>query len=391
MQTPRADRPPVVGFVGAGQLARMAHQAAIPLGIRLRLLAEKPDDAAALIAPEVVIGSPRSASDLATFAAGCDVVTFDHELVDADALRALEAAGVAVRPSAGTVSLAQDKIRQRAAFAALGFPVPAHRPVAGLDDLLRFGDAHGWPVVAKAGRGGYDGRGVWVLADPAAARAVVPDLVAGGVALLAEAWVPIEREVAALVARRPNGETAVYPVVETVQRDGICHELLLPAPIPDALAAGAQALAVAVAEAVGAVGIMALELFVSGGRLLVNEIAARPHNSGHVTIEGCVTSQFEQHLRAVLDWPLGPTGRAAPCAATVNVVGTGAAEPRTRQSLALAAVPDAHVHLYGKEPRPGRKVGHVTVLGDDLDAVRAKAGLAADLLSGAPPVGGSTS
>lgn len=360
----------------------MAYQAAIPLGIRIRLLAERADDAAALVAQDVVLGSPRSADDLAAFAAGCDVLTFDHELVDADVLRSLEASGVAVWPSADTVSLAQDKIRQRAAFAAWGFPVPAHRPVAGLDELLRFGDEYGWPVVAKAGRGGYDGRGVWVLADPDAARAVVPDIVAGGVPLLAEAWVPIEREVAALVARRSGGEMVVYPVVETVQRDGICHELVLPAPIPDALAAEAQTLAVAVANAVGAVGIMALEVFVSEGRLLVNEIAARPHNSGHVTIEGCATSQFEQHLRAVLDWPLGSTEPHAPAAATVNVLGGQASgDPVTRAPAALSD-PGAKIHLYGKSARLGRKLGHVTVLAGTRDEALARARAAASLLVG---------
>ena len=359
----------------------MTYRAAIPLSIHVRLLAERADDAAALVVPDVTIGSPRSATDLAAFAAGCDVLTFDHELVDAAALAALEAAGRRVRPSAATVALAQDKVRQRATFAALGFPVPAHRPVAGAAELTRFGDEHGWPVVLKAGRGGYDGRGVWVIDGPQATPDLPTDAVASGSALLAEAWVPIERELAVLVARRPAGEAVAYPVVETVQRDGICHELLAPAPVPPDLAAAAQDLALRVADVVGLVGVLALELFVADGRLLVNEIAARPHNSGHYSIEGCVTSQFEQHLRAVLDWPLGATDLVAPAVATVNVLGAAdGADPARRLPSALA-VPGAHVHLYGKAARPGRKLGHVTALGATVGEARDRAARAAALLT----------
>jgi len=364
----------------------MTYQAAIALGVDLRLLANRPDDGAALVASDVAIGAPDSPA-LETFVAANDVTTFDHELVPAARLAALEAAGHCLRPNAATFALVQNKRRQRAELGAAGFPVPPYRFIAAAADISEFAEMHGWPVVVKAGRGGYDGRGVWVVADATAAR----DLVAGwetagqvnALEPLVEAWVPIEREVAVLVARRPGGEAVAYPTVETVQRDGICHELMAPAPIAPELAREAERMALAIAERVDVVGLLAVELFVAGGRLVLNELAARPHNSGHYTIEGCVTSQFEQHLRAVLDWPLGETNLVAPAVATVNVLGgRDGSDPRERLPGALA-VPGAHVHLYGKAARPGRKLGHVTVVGADAADVRARARRAAAILSGA--------
>lgn len=374
-------RPPAVGIVGGGQLARMMYQAAIPLGIRVPILAERADEAAALVAHDVMLGSPRSAADLAAFATKCDVITFDHELVDA---AALAAAGRPVWPSAATVAVAQDKVRQRELFAGCGFPVPSHQPVAGPDEIADFGATAGWPVVLKAARGGFDGRGVWVLESVVQARELAPTIIAGAGPLLAEAWVPIEREIAVLVARRPSGEVVTYPVVETVQRDGICHQLRVPAPLSEELAAAAARLATDVAEAVGLVGMMALELFVVGeGVLMVNEIAVRPHNSGHFSIEGAVTSQFEQHLRAVLDWPLGSTALTAPAVVTVNLLGgADGGDPQAALPQALA-IPGVHVHLYGKAARPGRKLGHVTALGPNAHECEERAWLAATLLTGA--------
>ncbi|MFN8557586.1 MAG: 5-(carboxyamino)imidazole ribonucleotide synthase [Dehalococcoidia bacterium] len=378
-------RPPVVGIVGAGQLARMLIEAAIPLDVTVRLLAAAPDDGAALVSPHVLVAAPTDAAALARLAAGCDALTFDHELVDIAQLRALAEAGVVVRPSPETVATAQDKGRQRRLFRDAGLPVPPFAPAPDAAAITAFAASHGWPVVVKAERGGYDGRGVWVARDADEAAAVVHQ--AGGAPLMVEHWVPIEREVAALVARRPNGEAVVYPVVETVQRDGICHELLVPAPIPPALAAEAQRLALRVAEVTEATGMLALELFVTGGRLLVNEIAARPHNSGHFTIEGCLTSQFENHLRAVLDWPLGATDLVAPAVATVNLLGG----PRTGDLAAALpgalAVRGARVHLYGKGARPGRKLGHVTALGSTIEDARARAIEAVRRLREGPEVG----
>jgi 5-(carboxyamino)imidazole ribonucleotide synthase len=370
-----------VGVVGAGQLARMTYQAGIPLGLTVRLLAGSADESAALIGRDVEIGSPTSGEDLARFAAGCDVVTFDHELVDAGHLAALEAAGHAVRPGPEVVALVQDKRRQRETLSRLGFPGPAYRFVSGPDDVLAFAAERGWPVVVKAARGGYDGRGVWVARDAAEATVVAREGAARGVDLLVEEWVPIEREMAVLVARRPSGEAVVYGPVETVQRDGICHELLAPAAIPGGLAATARDLGRAIAEACGVTGILAVELFVTGGNLVVNELAARPHNSGHYTIEGCLTSQFENHLRAVLDWPLGDPAPAAPAVATVNVLGRSDRDPAAGLPAALA-VPGVHLHLYAKPARPGRKLGHVTATGDDPADVLARARRAAEILMG---------
>lgn len=375
---------PRVGIVGAGQLARMMVQAAVPLGLTPRLLAARPDDGAALVSPHVTIGSPDAYDDLAAFTAGCDVVTFDHELVNVEALRRLEAAGHCVRPSAEVMAVAQDKLRQRTDFAALGLPVPPFRPVRDADEIATFARGQGWPVVLKARRGGYDGRGVWIVEGRQEAETVAGRARAAGVELLAEAFVPIEREVAVLAARRPCGETVAYPVVETVQVNGICHEVLVPAPIPAGLAEEAEQIAERIAAAAGVTGILAVELFVARGRLLVNEIATRPHNSGHYSIEGCVTSQFENHLRAILDWPLGDASLVAPVVAMANVLGTPETGDVAARLPAALDVAGTHIHLYGKEPRPGRKIGHVTAIGYEPEPVRARARAAAALLAGTP-------
>ena len=361
-----------LGIVGAGQLARMTYQAAIALGVPVRVLAERPDEAAALVAADVALGSASSWEDLSAFAATVDVVTFDHELTDPEHLARLEAEGRRLHPGAEAQRFAQDKLHQRVEFARLGLPVPAFGT-----DVVALAAECGWPVVAKARRGGYDGRGVWVLDGP---EAPVP-----GGDLVFEALVPIERELAVVVARRADGEAVAYPVVETVQADGMCREVLAPAPVPLAVAAAAERLGREVAEATGAVGVLAVELFLTpSGHLLVNEVATRPHNSGHFSIEGAVASQFENHLRAVLGWPLGDPSSVAPAVAMVNVVGAeDGGDPTARLAEALG-VPGAHVHLYGKAFRPGRKLGHVTAVGDDPAEVRARAQRAAALLTGGP-------
>lgn len=378
-------RSPRVGIVGAGQLARMMVQASIPLGVTVHLLAARPDDGAALVNPHVLVGPPDSYTSLRALAAACDAVTFDHELVDVAQLRRLEAEGHCLRPSAATLAVAQDKGLQRELFAALGLPVPPYQRVSSAGAITDFGARHGWPLVAKSCRGGYDGRGVWVLDGPAAAAPLVEQVSAAGIELLVESWVPIERELAVLVARRPGGRQAVtYPVVETVQRDGICHELRAPAPILPALADEARRIALTIAEAIDVVGIMAVELFVTAGRLLINEIATRPHNSGHFSIEGCATSQFENHLRAVLDWPLGATELTAAAVATANILGAAETGSLARSLPPALAIEGAHVHLYGKAARPGRKIGHVTTLGNDPAETRARAVAAAAIVRGTP-------
>jgi 5-(carboxyamino)imidazole ribonucleotide synthase len=362
-------------MVGGGQLARMTHQAAISLGQSLRVLSVSADDSAALVAADVRIGAHTDLGALRQFAAGCDAVTFDHEHVPGELIRALEEDGVKVYPSADALVFAQDKGRMRERLAELGAPIPRWRRVAALSDISEFG----LPAVAKATTGGYDGRGVWMLDDEAQAA----ELVRHGVALIVEERVPLQRELAALVARSPFGQVAAYPVVETVQQDGICVEVIAPAPgLSDQRALEAQQLAIDLATALGVVGLLAVELFETRDGLLVNELAMRPHNSGHWTIEGARTSQFEQHLRAVLDYPMGETTLTAPVVVMANVLGgaPGGISIDERVHHLFAEDPGARVHLYGKQVRPGRKIGHVTVLGDDVAKVRARAARAAKWL-----------
>ncbi|MFF5215679.1 5-(carboxyamino)imidazole ribonucleotide synthase [Micromonospora sp. NPDC000442] len=386
---------PVVGMVGGGQLARMTHQAAISLGQSLRVLALTPDDGAALVAADVQYGDHTDLAALRTFAKGCEVVTFDHEHVPTEHIRTLADEGVKLFPPADALVHAQDKQVLRERLGTLDAPNPRWRPVASPADLVAFGDEVGWPVVLKAARGGYDGRGVWLATDPAAATELAETLLAGGTKLIVEERVALRRELAVQVARSPFGQVAVYPVVETVQRDGICVEVLAPAPgLAEDLAVAAQQLAIDLATALGVVGLLAVELFEvadsaapGGSRLVVNELAMRPHNSGHWTIEGARTSQFEQHLRAVLDYPMGDTSLTAPVVVMANVLGgqPGGMSVDERLHHLFAAEPSARVHLYGKQVRPGRKIGHVTVLGDDLDEVRARAARAASWLRDGTP------
>ncbi|RZU52157.1 5-(carboxyamino)imidazole ribonucleotide synthase [Krasilnikovia cinnamomea] len=367
---------PVVGMVGGGQLARMTHQAAISLGQSLRVLAESPDDSAALVIGDVRIGSHTDLAALREFAKDCDAVTFDHEHVPTEHIAALEGEGVRIYPGSAALLFAQDKGRMRARLAELGAPVPRWRPVNDTADIAAFAAETGWPVIAKATRGGYDGKGVWVLSSPDEAQRLVDT----GTPLIVEEKVPLRRELAALVARSPFGQVAAYPVVETVQRDGICVEVLAPAPgLSDERAVAAQQLAIDLAHALGVVGLLAVELFETDTGIVVNELAMRPHNSGHWSIEGARTSQFEQHLRAVLDYPMGSTALTAPAVVMANVLGgaSGGMSIDERLHHLFAADPGARVHFYGKQVRPGRKIGHVTVLGDDMTEVRARAARAA--------------
>ena len=372
-------------MVGAGQLARMTHQAAISLGLSLHVLADSTDDSAAQVADAVTVGDYRSLEDLLAFGADCDVITLDHEHVPNEHLEVL-GKDVAVHPSADAVRYAQDKALMRARLGELGLPVPQWTDLTRSPDpaaaLATFGAAVGWPVILKAITGGYDGKGVWLIESPEAATG----LLSSGTRLLAEERVPIARELAAVVARSPYGQGGTWPVVETIQQDGICVEVVSPAPgLAGSLADDAQRIALRIAAELGVTGVLAVELFETvTGSLLVNELAMRPHNSAHWTIEGARTSQFEQHLRAVLDYPLGVTTMTAPVVVMANVL-AGPADVRPasideRVHHCLAAWPDVKIHLYGKQFRPGRKVGHVTGLGTDLDDVRERAQSAAGYL-----------
>ena len=369
-----------VGVVGAGQLARMMLAAATALDIDLRLLAASADDGAARVWPHVEIGRPDDAGAVERFTGECDVVTFDHELVPPELLQRLDADHV-LRPGPRALLAAQDKLHQRGAFTRLGVPVPAYAAADDTTGIEAFAAEHGWPIVLKAPRGGYDGRGVAVV-ESAEAVAGSWAAVGGGVPVLVEQHLDLDREIAVLLARRPSGQMCVWPVVDTVQEDGMLAELCAPAELAPALSTRAVSIARQIAQALDVVGVLAVELFVVGDDLLVNEVALRPHNSGHWTIEGAVTSQFEQHLRAVLDWPLGSVAPTAPAVATVNVVGPAdGSDPASRLGAALA-VEGAHVHLYGKGPRPGRKLGHVTVPSHDRDSALARAHAAASILEG---------
>jgi 5-(carboxyamino)imidazole ribonucleotide synthase len=343
--------------------------------MRLRVLAVSPTDGAARVTPDVDLGAPDDQAALLRFAKGCDVVTFDHEHVPTAQIEALEETGVPVRPGSAALLFAQDKLAQRRRMVELGLRVPKFAPVVSIEDLTAFGATHGWPVVLKAVRGGYDGRGVWVLSEAPTDLPQVP--------LYVEQRISLVHELAVQVARRPSGEMRFYPVVETVQADGICVETITPAPrLSPALAGEAERIAATIADALGVVGMLAVELFEAPGGLVVNELAMRPHNSGHWTIEGAVTSQFEQHVRAVADWPLGDTSLYAPVTVMANFLGGASTDLAAGLVAAMAAVPEAHIHLYGKEPRPGRKLGHVTVLGSDVAEVRERANLAVALLRG---------
>ncbi|MDG4664252.1 5-(carboxyamino)imidazole ribonucleotide synthase [Mycobacterium sp. 236(2023)] len=365
--------PPVVAMIGGGQLARMTAQAAIALGQTLRVLAVTSDESAAQVTPDVVIGSHTDLDALRRVAEGATAFTFDHEHVPTELLDVLVADGVNVAPPPQALVHAQDKLVMRRRLSELGAPVPRFSEVNSVDDAVAFAVDIGGPVVIKTVRGGYDGRGVVMASGPDEAREVVERYLADGVAVMIEERVAMRRELAALIARSPFGQGAAWPVVETVQRDGICVTVIAPAPdLSDELGSAASELALRIASALGVVGVLAVELFETvDGALVVNELAMRPHNSGHWTMDGSRTSQFEQHLRAVLDYPLGDTSALAP-----TVMGNVLGAPETpsmsmdeRVHHLFARMPDAKVHLYGKGERAGRKIGHVNIVGGPAESV----------------------
>lgn len=381
-------RQPVVAMIGGGQLARMTAQAAIALGQTLRVLAVREDESAAQVTPDVVLGSHTDLDALRRVADGATAFTFDHEHVPTGLLEKLVVDGVNVLPPPEALVHAQDKLVMRRRLSDLGAPVPRFSEVSSVDDAVAFAETIGGPVVVKTVRGGYDGRGVVMASDPDETRTVVERYLADGVPVMIEERVAMRRELAALVARSPFGQGAAWPVVETVQRDGICVTVIAPAPdLSDELGSAASELALRIASSLGVVGVLAVELFeTTDGALLVNELAMRPHNSGHWTMDGARTSQFEQHLRAVLDYPLGDTSALAPTVMG-NVLGAPEIPSMSmdeRVHHLFARMPDAKVHLYGKEERPGRKIGHVNIVGgasETVTSLRERAERAAHWLS----------
>ncbi len=363
----------------------MTAEAARPLGLDIFVLEREAGSPAAQIvgSEREIVGDWRDASARAALASQVELITLENEFVDAAALQWLVERGTLVYPGPDCLSVIQDKLRQKAALARAGLPVPQFLAVGSPRAALEAGDRLGWPFVLKARHLGYDGHGNATVASPAEIAAAIAQL-AGGAAplneaapldLYAEEYVPFRGELAIMVARRRSGAVATYPVVETVQRDHICHEVVAPARLPGAVARQAEAIAVAAVDAVAAVGVVGVELFwLADDRILVNELAPRPHNSGHYTIEACHTSQFANHLRAVLDWPLGATDLVAPAAAMVNLLGTRGGPAKPDGLAGAKAVAQAYVHLYGKrEVRPGRKMGHVTALGATPEDALARA------------------
>jgi 5-(carboxyamino)imidazole ribonucleotide synthase len=385
---------PVVGIIGGGQLARMSQPPAVALSLTLSVLAESETASAALVVPHSPVGDHTDLEAVRAFAAQCDVVTFDHEHVPAEVLRALEADGVPLHPAPGALRHAQDKLVMRQRLTELGIPCPRWTAARTSADVEAFGEEVGWPFVAKTPRGGYDGKGVLLVRSPEEledwlARVGQPGALEDGI-LLEEA-VDFTRELAALVARSPSGQATTWPVVETVQTGGVCTEVLAPAPDLDPdLATEVGEAALRIAGELGVTGVMAVELFevrdpaTGDPAYLVNELAMRPHNSGHWTIDGAVTSQFEQHLRAVLDLPLGDPSARQPWTVMANVLGGEHPDLYPAYRHLLARDPRLRVHLYGKGVRPGRKLGHVTVYGgaEELGALRERARHAADYLQG---------
>ncbi|GAA1225572.1 5-(carboxyamino)imidazole ribonucleotide synthase [Rhodoglobus aureus] len=369
--------PPIVGVIGGGQLARMMIPRAIELGIELRVLAESEGMSAKLAA--TAVGNYTDADTVLAFARDVDVITFDHEHVPQGVLAQLVEAGVSVHPGPAPLAVAQDKILMRQELTRLGLPVPEWASVSTPAELDEFLAANGGRVIVKTPRGGYDGKGVRVVS----AASDVADWFEAGNPLLVEELVSFTRELAQLAARSPSGEVALWPLVESIQQDGVCAEVIAPAPsLTGSLADAAATIARTVVDELGVTGVLAVELFeTSDGRLLINELAMRPHNSGHWTMDGAVTSQFEQHLRAVLDLPLGATDARSPWTVMINVLGGPASGTiADRYPAAFANQPTAKFHEYGKAPRPGRKVGHVNVSGDDLDDVVYRARAAAAIL-----------
>lgn len=356
----------VVGVIGGGQLARMMTPAAINLGLEIKVLASTPYESAKI--STTALGEHTDVETVVAFGQGCDVITFDHEHVPQSVLSALVKAGVSVQPNPQALLYAQDKLEMRERLAALGVPVPGWARARTLEEIENFLADYGHRAVVKTSRGGYDGKGVRVITEAAQAAdwvAALPE----GQSLLLEEFVTFRRELAQQIARRPSGETMLWPVVETIQADGVCSEVIAPAPASaGAIADMCASIAETIAAGLNVTGALAVELFeTTDDRILVNELAMRPHNSGHWSMDGALTSQFEQHLRAVLDLPLGSTATVAPWSVMVNILGgPTSGDLDGALARAMAEYPEAKFHLYGKNPRPGRKIGHVNVIGSDL-------------------------
>lgn len=376
---------PRVGVIGGGQLARMMITPAVHMGIQLKVLAEAEGTSASLAA--TVVGDYNNLDTLRKFASTVDVITFDHEHVPLALLQQLEAEGVSVQPPSRALAFAQNKLQMRRRLSELGLPMPVWREIRTSQELAEFLGDNGGVCILKTPIGGYDGKGVRVVRSISDAEDWLEEstLTSVGGVLLAEEKVDFVREVAQLIARNPSGEIVSWPLVQTTQHNGVCAEVVCPAPGADSeFLARAEEIGKDIAEGIGVTGVLAVEMFETpNGRLLINELAMRPHNSGHFSIEGSVTSQFEQHLRAVLDLPLGSTDSRTPVAVMVNLLGVDdQVDFISNIDVALRQHSNAKLHTYGKGPRKGRKMGHVTVVGSELESVLAEANSLAAVLRG---------
>jgi 5-(carboxyamino)imidazole ribonucleotide synthase len=374
---------PTVVMIGGGQLSRMTQQAAIALGVELRVLSQSPTDSAAQVVGEVFLGEHDDSVAINKIANGADVITFDHEHVPLEILRDLEVRGIDVRPKSTALAHAQDKVLMRQKLESLGASQPRWKVLNSVSDGLEFVSEVGFPFVLKVSRGGYDGRGVWVCKNESELNELLAQPISENVQWLAEEFIPFERELSAQVARSPHPQMIAYPVVETQQKDGMCSVVIAPAPnLAPERAVEAQRMAMQIADALEVTGMLAVELFDTGTEILVNELAMRPHNSGHWSIDGATTSQFENHLRAVLDLPLGSPKPKHEWTVMVNVIGGDFPDMYHAYKHVMARDPHVKIHMYGKEVRKGRKIGHVNVSGEDLDDVMRRAQHAADYLIG---------
>lgn len=372
-----------LGIIGGGQLARMTAIAALPLGCEVVVLEKNPFSPAARLSPDSIVGDWSDPATLIKFAERCDVITLENEFVDAAVLARLEAAGHQVFPGAACLAMIQDKFKQKQALQQAGLTVPAFRAVNSPADIHQAGQDFGWPLVLKTRRNGYDGKGNFTLRSEADIAAGLQALGEGQDVLLVEAFFPFAKELATIVTRGRDGAVAAYPVVETVQRHHVCQTVKAPAQIPEAAALRAAALARQAVETVAGVGSFGVEMFLSAtGDLAINELAPRVHNSGHYTIEACDCSQFENHVRAVLGWPLGSPRMVAPAAVMVNLLGRERASGRPQGLEQALRQTGARVHLYGKRSAgPGRKMGHITVLENSVAEALAVAERAAAEIS----------
>ncbi|MGA1247696.1 MAG: 5-(carboxyamino)imidazole ribonucleotide synthase [Candidatus Nanopelagicales bacterium] len=374
---------PTVGMIGGGQLSRMTAQAAVALGVNFVVLAESPNDSASKVAHSLVVGKHTVKEDLRSLAALSDVITFDHEHVPEELLRQLLLAGSNLQPHPDALMFAQDKILMRKRLKEIGVEQPAFAEIETLEDAVEFAGTHGFPIVLKMSRGGYDGRGVWVVNSKSEIETIINESSSPHFRWLAEAFVPFSRELASQVARSPQGQMVTYPIVESRQVNGMCSMVISPAPeLSEEISIKAQQIAMTIANELKVTGMLAVELFETPSGVLVNELAMRPHNSGHWSIDGAVTSQFENHLRAVLDLPLGDPTSTAPFTVMVNIIGGKYPDMYAAYKHCLARDPGLKVHLYGKDVRPGRKVGHVTVCSLELEDAIRRATHAADYFMG---------